>query len=423
MSSSKKESNDQKQFREYCRAWLKDNNPPAPDFRMPPTGEEIMTQEEIDYSSNWEKSAYEAGLVGCDYPKEFGGGGRESCQIIANQEMALAKTPIFPNPVGLGWAAPTIFFHGSAVLKKQLLPKLFSGEEVWCQGFSEPGAGSDLANVQTFAERSGEKWTINGHKIWTSCAHYSSWMILLARTDKSDKYRGLSYFVVPIKAALGKGVTVKSLIKISGESGFNEVFFDDLEIPDAYRLDEVGKGWDVAMTTLAHERRAGEFEIPVSGGQIQRAENKKKQPPKSNKGQQKKKEYPLVTLAKNTHRNGKPTILDPVLRDKIMQALSVSMAIRQHRRVRNVSGIVDSPQRMAMQEKLIISEYVQDVAALAMEIEGPSSTLYVADDRAPEAGKWPLSYLSSFGGTIAGGSSEIQRNILGERVLGLAKTK
>ena len=124
-------------------------------------------------------------------------------------------------------AAPTIFFHAQDEVKTELLPNLFSGEHIWCQGFSEPGAGSDLANQQTFAEKDGDNWVINGHKVWTSLAHFADWMILLCRTDKEDKYNGLSYFVVPIKEALGKGVTVRPLIKMTGQTGFNEVLFDD----------------------------------------------------------------------------------------------------------------------------------------------------------------------------------------------------
>ena len=194
---------------------------------------EIMTTDQLDYLCAWQKAAYDAGLVGCDYPKNCGGGGHQGFQRIANQEMQSVGTPFFPNVIGLGMACPTVFFHAQEALKEKVLPKLLSGEEIWCQGFSEPGAGSDLASVQTFAEPKGDSWVINGHKVWTSLAHFATWMIILVRTDKSDKYNGLSYFVVPIKEALGKGVTVRPLIKITGETGFNEVIFDNLEIPDS----------------------------------------------------------------------------------------------------------------------------------------------------------------------------------------------
>ena len=190
-------------------------------MRLPLSALEIMTTEQLSDLQAWQKSAYDAGLVGCDYPTEVGGGGRSKCQGIANEEMIRARTPYFPNIIGLGMAAPTVLYHGQEELKQRLLPRLFSGEDIWCQGFSEPGAGSDLASVQTFAERKGDKWVINGHKVWTSLAHFAEWMILLLRTDKSHKYDGLSYFVVPIRAALGNGVTVRPLIKMTGETGFN----------------------------------------------------------------------------------------------------------------------------------------------------------------------------------------------------------
>ena len=193
--SARKESPEQAEFRARCRRWLGANVPPPAPVRLPQTALEIMTREQLDYLCAWQKAAYDAGLVGCDYPVEYGGGGRSDCQRIANEEMQRIGTPYFPNVIGLGMAAPTIFHHGSEQLKRELLPQLLSGEEIWCQGFSEPGAGSDLASVQTFAEPRGDKWIINGHKVWTSLAHFASWMILLARTDKASKHAGLSYFV------------------------------------------------------------------------------------------------------------------------------------------------------------------------------------------------------------------------------------
>jgi alkylation response protein AidB-like acyl-CoA dehydrogenase len=418
MSKAKADTPEQAEFREYCRNWLNENKPAVPDFAVPKMGIDYMTEDQIQFAIAWQKSAYAAGLVGCDYPKEVGGAGRNNCQIVANSEMNRAKTPSMPGIIGLGMGAPTVFFHGSDELKQKLLPKLFSGDEIWCQGFSEPGAGSDLASAQTFAEKKGDKWIINGHKVWTSCAHFAQWMILLARTDKSDKYKGLTYFVVPIEAGLGKGVTVRPLIKITGETGFNEVLFDNYEIPDEYRLDEVGNGWAVAMTTLAHERGAGKFMTPASGGMYttgkqDREEEKGKSP----------KEFPLISLAKNSIRNGKPAIEDPIIRDKVMKALVHSSAIKQQRRFRKVKGLCENPQRFALQDKLIGTDYVQYETALGMEIAGSQGTLYVGDENAPNGGKWPKAFMSSFAGTIAGGTNEIQRNILGERVLGLAKSK
>ena len=405
------ESKEQTAFRTHCISWLQNNLPPESPVALPQTAMEVVQEDQLRYLQAWQKSAYDAGLVGCDYPPEYGGGGLEGCQKIANDVMRQFKTPYFPNVIGLGMAAPTLLFHGSDALKAELLPRLFSGEEIWCQGFSEPGAGSDLAGIQTFAARKGSKWIIRGHKLWTSLAHFATWMILLARTDRSDKYGGLTFFVVPIRSALGKGVTVSPLIKASGGAGFNEVLFEDLEVDDGYRLDGIGKGWQVAMTTLAHERGAGEMVTPSSGGQ----------------GEQ---DYSaiagvsdVIALCRNTPRNNRMASEDPVIRNRLMQYLLRDVAMSQAMRLSGVKGLIDNPARIQMQGKLVVTELMQEVAELAMDIEGPASTFFNGNSAAPEAGRWPLTYINSFANTIAAGSSEIQRNILGERILGLPKSK
>jgi len=407
---SEQDTSEQAGFRQYCRHWLQANTPGEPPVRLPLSPLEIMTSAQLSYLQAWQKSAYDAGLVGCDYPVAVGGGGRSDCQRIANEEMIRARTPYFPNVIGLGMAAPTVFYHGQEALKERLLPRLFSGEDIWCQGFSEPGAGSDLASVQTFAQRKGDKWVINGHKVWTSLAHFAEWMILLLRTDKSHKYDGLSYFVVPIRAALGKGVTVRPLIKITGETGFNEVIFENLEVDDSYRLDELGKGWQVAMTTLLHERGAGELQTPRAGGMKSKATHA------TNTGN-------LIELARTMVRNGRPASDDPLLRDRIMQVLIREQGLAQNQRRARVFGLQDHPLRLQLQNKLLASEIAQDTAAIAVEVEGACASLYLGDDCAPAGGQWPMAYMNSYGMTIAAGTSEVQRNILGERVLGLAKSK
>lgn len=408
--SAREDTPEQAAFRKECQAWLKDNTPGEPPVRLPLSPLEIMTEPQLEYLQAWQKAAYDAGLVGCDYPEAVGGGGRNDCQRVANEEMIRARTPFMPNVIGLGMAAPTVFYHGQEALKERLLPRLLSGEDIWCQGFSEPGAGSDLASVQTFAEKKGDKWVINGHKVWTSLAHFAEWMILLLRTDKSHKYDGLSYFVVPIKSALGKGVTVRPLIKITGETGFNEVIFEDLEVDDSYRLDELGKGWQVAMTTLAHERGAGQLVTPRSGGMKSKATHLNNT--KS-----------LIDLARNTLRDGKPASEDPLVRDRIMQQVIAEMGLSENQRRSRVPALLDHPARLALQNKLLASEIAQDTAALAVEVAGQGASLYLGDDNAPVGGQWPMAYMNTYGMTIAAGTSEVQRNILGERVLGMAKSK
>jgi len=401
--SERKDTPDQMEFRDHCRRWLAENRPVPPSFRLPLSPIEVMTEEQRRYLCAWEKRCYEAGLIGCDYPKEYGGGGHSGFQQIAGQEMSRAGVPYLINVIGLGMAAPTILNHGTEEQKRRYLPPLFAADEIWCQGFSEPNAGSDLASVQTFATRDGDNWIVNGHKVWTSLAHFASWMIILCRTSRDHKYEGLTYFIVPIAGA--KGVSVRPLIKMTGETGFNEVLFEDVVIPDTLRVDAVGKGWTVAMTTLLYERGAAEG--AGGGGGLSLDERIEA----------------LVALAKRMRRGGKRAWDDPIVRDCVLQlAIRVEGMRQTHRRAR-VEALADHPMRLPLQAKVLLSELLQDLAAAAVEIEGPHASLYLGDTHAPDGGQWPLAYLNSYGFTIAAGSNEIQRNILGERVLGLAKSK
>jgi alkylation response protein AidB-like acyl-CoA dehydrogenase len=235
-------------------------------------------------------------------------------------------------------------------------------------------------------------------------------MIILLRTDRGHKYEGLSYFVVPIASALGKGVTVRPLIKMTGETGFNEVLFEDLEVDDAYRLDELGKGWQVAMTTLLFERGAGDLVTPRAGGLKSRSSHNTSA-------------RAVMELARETPRGQGTAADDPLLRDRLVRQAIREEALKEHQRRARVAGLIDHPMRLPLQNKLLASELAQDTAALALDVQGPSAGLYLGDDNAPAGGQWPLAYMNSYGITIAAGTSEIQRNILGERVLGLAKSK
>ncbi len=401
--SERKDTPEQVEFRQYCRRWLADNRPAAPAFRLPEFAIEVMTEEQRRYLCDWQKKCHAAGLVGADYPKAYGGHGHEGFQRTASQEMSRAQVPYLINVIGLGMAAPTILHHGSEEQKRRYLPPLLAAEEIWCQGFSEPNAGSDLASVQSSAVREGDNWVINGHKVWTSLAHFASWMIMLCRSSSADKYGGLTYFIVPIADA--PGVTVRPLIKITGETGFNEVIFENVLVPDRLRVDAVGEGWKVAMTTLLHERGAAES---AGGGGGLSLEDRVDA---------------LVRLAKKIPRAGKRAWDDPVLRDRILQICVRAEGFRQTARRARVEALTDHPMRIPLQGKLLTSELLQDLAAVALEVEGPHASLYLSDPNAPDRAEWPLSYLNSYGITIAAGTSEIQRNILGERVLGLAKSK
>jgi len=392
---------EQQEFREYARRWIAENRPEAPSFRLPLSPLEVMHQAQLDYLRAWQGKCYQAGLIGCDYPKECGGGGHKGFQRIASQELARANVPFFVNIVALNMAAPTILHHGTAEQKKRFIPGCLSAEEIWCQGFSEPGAGSDLANAQTFAEKRGDHWIVNGHKVWTSLGRFSQWMILLARTSREAKHGGLTYFIAPIEGA--EGVTVRPLVKITGESGFNEVLFEDVKIPDSLRLDDVGKGWTVAMTTLLHER--GAAETANAGVRLTSHTDR------------------LIELAKQVERGGTLAANDPVTRDQIMQLVITAEALQVSGLRARVPALCDHPMRIPLQGKVSVSELEQDVGRLGCDLAGPFGQLYKLDERAPDEAHFPHLYMNSYGFTIAAGTSEIQRNILGERVLGLPKTK
>ena len=325
---------------------------------------------------------------------------------------------MFPSLTALRFAAATILDHGSEFLKKRFIPKMLSGEELWCQGFSEPNAGSDVANQETFAEKKGDYWVINGQKVWTSFAEWGDWMILLARTDRSDKHKGLTYFCVPVKSELGKSVEVRPLIKMTGDAGFYEEFFKDLTVHDKYRLGDVGDGWAVAMTTLKYERGAGDLVEPAAGGYATVAP-----PPPVDGAKGAIYEEPIIRLARNSMSRGKTSADDPALRDRIMEVLIRKTGFEQTMRRGQVKGLLDHPARIPMQFKLVDSEIPQDMAALGVEIEGVSSTLRSSGSPAPYGGSWSGQYIGSFALTIAAGTSEIQRNQIGERVLGMPKSR
>ncbi len=393
---------EQIEFQVYARRWLAENQPPPPPERMPITPIEVMTRGQLDYLQAWQRQVYDAGLVGCDYPKAYGGGGHEGFQRIANQALSQARVPFLINIVGLGMAAPTILVHGTEEQKRRFIPGCLSGDEIWCQGFSEPGAGSDMANQQTSAVRRGDEWIVNGHKVWTSLGHFAQWMILLARTSKDHKYDGITYFLCPIQGH--PGVTVRPLVKITGESGFNEVLFEDVAVSDDLRLDEVGKGWTVAMTTLTYERGAAESAGGGSGVSARPTQR-------------------LIDLARKSYRDGLRAADDPITRDAIMQQTIIGEGFQQNARRAVVPALVEHPMRIPLQSKVATSEFSQHNARLGVDIAGARSTLYKLDEAAPDSGHWPLAYMGSYGHTIAAGTNEIQRNILGERVLGLPKSK
>ena len=394
-------------FRREVRAWIGDHRPPEPDFVMPQNFLFVETDAQFEYLLAWQRQVYEAGYLGLDWPSEYGGGGDTlKRQRIVTQEMSRAGAPFFVNTIGLQWAGPVILKYGSEEQKRRFLKPILNGEDIWCQGFSEPGAGSDLASVQTRAEpaASGEGWTVNGHKVWTTLGTRARWMILLARTDPDvGKYQGLSFFLMPMKVP---GVEVLPLIKMTGEGGFNQVIFSDAPMPGDAMLGAPGQGWEVAMATLTFERGAAEG---TGGGQATATADSVRR---------------AARLARATRRDGRPAAEDPILRDRLVQLWIQEEGLRLGGMRRRVPGLSpDRPLVLALMNKLVYSEYAQDLAELGCEILGPEAALWMGDPHAPDDAEWSRAYMNSFGMTIGGGTSEIQRNILGERVLGLPKSK
>ena len=396
-------SADLESFRHEVREWLARNMPPKPDFQLPDSFMEVGTPEQFEYLRAWQRRVYDAGYLGMAWPAEYGGGGKpQAYQSIVTDEMSRAHAPFMVNIIGLMWAGPVILQLGTEAQKKRYIPKLLSAEEIWCQGFSEPDNGSDLANAQMTAVRDGDEFVLNGTKIWTSLGTEASHMILLARTDKNagSKYKGLTFFLAPMHVP---GVTKRPIRKMTGEFGFNETFFEDARIPADCVLGHVGEGWGVAMATLMFERGASEGQAGgLSMVPLQLAD--------------------VIALARECLRDGRPAIEDPLVRDGLVRfAIEERATSMNMQRLRHPALMREQPHAIMLAGKLMMSEYRRRLSRFAVSLQGQAAQLYVGDADAPAHGEWQRHYMNAFSMTIGGGTSEIQRNILGERVLGLAK--
>lgn len=403
--SSDPESPELAAFRAELRAWLASNLPPRPAFKLPQTFLEVESREQFDWLRAWQAAVFDAGYLGFDTPEEYGGRGiHPDKKRIVEHELARAGAPFFVNFLALTWVLPTLLAYGSEAQKKKYLRPLLRGDEIWCQGFSEPGAGSDLASLSTRAVRTDGGWEVTGHKVWTTLAHFAKWMILLARTDPdAHKYQGLSYFLFPMGSP---GVTVQPLLKMTGEGGFNQVSFDRAPMPADALLGEGGQGWQIAMTTLMFERGAAQ------GSARERAAALIAQLER------------LVDTARGARRAGRSAADEPVFRDRIVQLFIEAHAIGLSAVRGSVPELTsERPMALPLMNKLVSSEYNQRLADLACELLGPDQSLWLGDPQAPHHGEWPRAFMNSFGMTIGGGTSEILRNIIGERVLGLPKSK
>jgi alkylation response protein AidB-like acyl-CoA dehydrogenase len=384
-------------FRDEFRAWLKANVPADWEKRR---NEEEM-QAKFEFLRAWQKKMYDAGWVGIAWPKEYGGRGATLMeQVIFTEEMARAGAPHLANVLGLSLIGPTIIAYGTDAQKKRYLPKILSADEIWCQGFSEPNAGSDLANVRTDARLDGDHYVLNGQKVWNSYGWAAGWCALLTRSDPdSSKHHGLTYILVDMKSP---GVEVRALRQMTGESEFCEIFFHDVRVPAENVLGKVGEGWNVAMGTLAHERATLGAGVQIV---IKRQFDR------------------LVELAHSTMRNGKPASEDPVIRQKLGQCFT-DIEIMRLNQMRAISRInqkgVPGPESSIL--KVFWTELNQRFQQIATELLGSYATLTKGDPHAIDEGQWAYTFLRARGNTIEAGTSEIQRNILGHFVLGLPKS-
>jgi alkylation response protein AidB-like acyl-CoA dehydrogenase len=393
-------------FRVEIRAWLEANLPAGwgdPDFTLSP-------EERRAFQQAWTPKLREGGWICASWPKEYGGKGLTTMQqVVLNEEFDRAGAPLRADFFGDTLVGPTILQWGTDEQRKELLPKILSGEISWCQGFSEPDAGSDLASLKTRAELDGDEWVINGQKVWTTQAQYADYIFLLARTDPDlDKHAGISYLLVPMRQ---EGIEVRPIKQIDGSAEFNEVFFSNARAPRDNVVGGVNNGWKVAMTTLGFERGTSATT--------------------SHRRFQKELDH-IIGLAKKNGRGA-----DPIVRQDLARAWS-KVKIMQINGLRSLTSILNgdgSTAALGATNKMFWSEYHQEAMQLAMAIlgmDGQVLTGSAAEEFVPGIGRrrgspdYPVSPLQasfffSRSESIWGGSAEIQRNIVGERVLGLPK--
>jgi alkylation response protein AidB-like acyl-CoA dehydrogenase len=403
MQVSAVDENELTEFRERAEAWFDENTPREVDFMLPLTFMEVGTDEQFNFLRDWQNKVYEAGYLGAHWPKEYGGGGLDRAfQDAATKVMSAARTPIMLNAIGLNWTGPLLLDRGTHEEKQKYIKGILSAEAIWCQGFSEPDHGSDLGNAQTRAVRDGDEYVINGSKIWTTQGNYADYMILLARTnpDAETKYKGLSFFLAPMKAP---GVETVPIRKLTGEYGFTQTFFTDARIPASSLMGREGEGWIIAMETLEYERGARSGQ---AGGHVMMLTNP----------------ADIIDLAKSAQVNGRPAIEDPALREELVKLMTEARALGLNSRRDKIQPLTqDYPMSLALGSKLSSTDFYQRLNAFAISLQGTRGAYYVDDPSAHDNGIWQRGYLNSFSATIGGGTSQIQRNIIGEHVLGLPK--
>jgi alkylation response protein AidB-like acyl-CoA dehydrogenase len=393
LSDSPKEA----EFRARARRWLEANAPRG----LKDRGFALAIDERtVRILTDWQRRLYDAGFLGINWPKEYGGQGLTLIEsAIFNEEMARVRAPAPLNELGLSMGAPTILEHGTEAQKKRFIPKILSCEEIWCQGFSEPGSGSDLAALATRAVIDGDHFIINGQKVWTSLGHLADWCMLLVRTDPdAPKHRGISYILVDMHSP---GVKVAPLRQMTGEAEFNQMFFDDVRVPRENLLGPLNGGWGVALTTLMNERAT------LSLATVMRFRNVFED---------------LAELARRAIASGGCPVPPAVARQTLAQ-FYVDVESMKYLAYRNFSRLVrgGTPGPEGSISKLLWSELNQRMNEFALTLAGPRAALDAGSPHVIDDGRWQYGLLRSRGNTIEEGTSEVQRSIIAERLLGLPK--
>jgi len=376
------------EFRDELRSWLAAHVPP--DLQM------AATLDEAEALREWQRTLHSGGWVGINWPVEYGGRGASLTQVaVYNQELARAGAPPLIGRGGVTLVGPTLMAHGTEAQRRRWMPRILAGDDIWCQLFSEPDAGSDLAALSTTAAKRGGVYIVTGQKLWSSYARFADWGIALVRTDPTaPRHRGISMLAVPMAAA---GVEVRPLRQMTGESEFNEVFLDEVEIPADHLIGPENEGWAVAGTTLANERGAG-FVWK----------------------EQMLHKVALDLLSKACADSGR--ITDSIARQRLAQAWIEVEIFRLHNE-RTLTRL-DRGEEIGAESsvvKLFWAGMSQRLHETAIAVLGPAALLTPDDPRALDRGRWPLGLLATRANSIMGGTSEIQRNIIGERLLGLPR--
>ena len=383
-------------FQREVRTWLKRNVPKRDRSDNPVEGAPDKTR--IVKAKAWQRKVYDAGYLAMGWPREYGGQGANVMrQTIVNEEMVRARAPGLIGMMGIQMVGPTLIAHGTEEQRKQYLPKILTADEIWCQGYSEPGSGSDLASLRTRAELVGDQFVVNGQKIWTSGAQYADRMFCLVRTDpEAPKHRGISYILIDMKAP---GITVRPLVQMTGDKGFNEVFFEDVQVPRANLVGQLHDGWTVANATLFHERN-----MLASTTRTQQLFDN------------------LLRLARKRTRNGRPATEDALVRQRLAD-LATRVETMKLEAFRQLTDALRKrpPGINASVNKLVTCELNHQISRAALEILGDYGWLAKKDPRVADAGTWPNDYMFALGLIIGGGTAQVQKNIIAERGLGMPR--